>query len=313
MDKNLLLSDALSNCSSSKREMLINAIIEFVEIKKDERLSSQLVNIFNNLHVSACIVDDMLDNEILHRTKKHAFFSRHGSAKAAITAMHLFNHALLEMTKLGYNVSMGNILELVECLIHSEEADVGIVDFELSLSPIEWYDRVSSMKSSYELFVFIEILKEKSLVIKKDQERIYNAIRTFGQLIQITNDWEDLFENDPLYRTGASDEYMVTYSLPLALYCQHFDSQARKLVGMKIKRENIGRIFERILCNKIKELSRQYICDKYAEFMSFIPPESQCASSLQQIALFALSGLYWKGHMLDAEPLIKKEMLTLRV
>jgi|GEM_PF-4433197 len=193
--------------------------------------------VIERIHGSATIIDDMLDNEAV-RKNIPSYYVRHGKPVAAFAALNLMVKAIEQLC--GSPIALARLLENIRLMIDAEEADVGLQTRNPKLTPMEWYQNVVSKKISGELLLILNLCTSPDQVSDSRPEDLRLVTEKLGQLIQYCDDRYDVLVNNPFARMREEEGYVLTYSLPLAVYMADNGSDMEQFVGVKIPRAIAG-------------------------------------------------------------------------
>jgi geranylgeranyl pyrophosphate synthase len=286
------LKDALA--FSSKRRVLfvklyqkIGAGLGFEQISEEV-----LVEALEHIHGSATIIDDMLDNDYL-RKEIPSYYIRHGNAVAAFAALNLMMRGIeLISTRTD---DLKRVLRIVREMIDAEEADVGLQKRPATTSPLDWYQDVVSKKIAGELLLILQLCSKGSQRLSTTVAELEQLTCLLGQFIQYCDDWYDVLVESPLAQTGANDDYVLTYSLPLALYLTNAPDDLEDFVGKKIDREIARTIIEKISAAANKDRTEKFIETTYESFINLCRWSSiPSCDELAEMATTVKSKAYWE-------------------
>lgn len=286
------LRDALA--FSSKRRVLfvklyqrIGSLLGFAQISEEV-----VVQALEHIHASATILDDMLDNEYL-RKDIPTYYMRHGHSVAAFAALNLMMKGIELVSENTPNVK--GVLEIIRRMIDAEEADVGLKKRDATMSPLAWYRDVVSKKIAGELLLILLLCSEGSDDSNGRLPELERLTCLLGQFIQYCDDWYDVLVKDPLATNTDEAGYVLTYSLPLALYLSTVDDEMETFVGTKIDRVSAKRIIERISLPSNRSRVEQFIQAAYHDLLKSLRTSSiPGRADLAEIAIALKTEAYWE-------------------
>ena len=216
---------------SSNRRFTVIALIRDICIGIGARVIplEQVVDCFNKLHSAASILDDLADNETI-RAGKPTFHIRHSSVIAAITSVHLLLDGIQDCLSFGldHEQAFHHLLNIAR----AEEADIGMIGRDTSHTYLQWYINVTARKTSHEFLLLLDILSQGVARSRaKELEVLRDVINEYGLLLQLANDWRDWFVNDPLYRVGKDENFVLTNSLAIAMQCERGEIKLANEIG----------------------------------------------------------------------------------
>lgn len=296
MNKDIFISEYVSDAlayQSRRREGLFDALFSIGKLGQNEsKVRSAVGLIFSELHSSACIIDDMVDHEKI-REGLPAFYVRHGNGVAAITALHLMVSSIGRLVSGGVPADI--VFDRIGNLVFSEEADAGIVKMPIDESPLSWYLNVSSLKTAYELQLIMDyIFVYADGYVQSTRSVILVALLKLGRIIQMGNDWRDLIENDPWYRSGFSDQYHVTFSLPLAVSSEYFGTNLASSVGAPICRKDFSTFKARVQSREVQKCCVDLMRKEHGSFTDLVISNPGLGlERLVPVAEFVMAGHLW--------------------
>lgn len=244
------------------------------------------------LHAAVSIVDDLLDGEEL-RNDTPVFHVRHSKSLAALASIHLLLEAIRDCVFAGVEIEwlMGTLLEMTE----AEEADIGLIPKPEHTSFLDWYEQTSGSKTAIELSILLAICIGKPTQRLEGIPTLKEAVRQLGVLLQMTNDWRDLFANDPMYRMGGLSYYTLTFSMPLAVYCEMSGNDLTAMLGTQMPIEAARELLKKILSVDVQDQCRQLIMDKRNKLADAISMSGiRSLAALDEIAAVATNGHFWR-------------------
>jgi geranylgeranyl pyrophosphate synthase len=292
MVTNDYLSDAL-NFTSNRRLVFVKMFQKIGrEFGVNQPPEEAVAYAMECIHASATIIDDMLDNECL-RKDLPSYYVRHGGPVAAFAALNLMVKGIEAIS--GHVIEMRGTLEVIRCMIDAEEADVGLRRRAPSASPLEWYMNVVSRKIACELILILNVSMQGVPAAEGMVAALSRSTLRLGQLIQFCDDWYDLLIRDPFASTGEDAGYVLTYSLPLALYMCAHGNDFETLLGVRMDRQMASRVVGVITAEPIKSAVESFIEDehrKLIESLQLLP--ASWAAEFAEIAIAVRSPQYWE-------------------
>jgi geranylgeranyl pyrophosphate synthase len=289
--------------------MLKNYLIDALKYKSNRRLnlvrlfqsigsannclqqSEEIVlEIIENIHSSASIIDDMLDNEST-RKGLPSYYIRNGYSVASFASLNLMVSAIEKINHHYKNPT--EFLRHIRNMIDAEEADLNLCQRPEEIDIMKWYYNQVSVKISEELMVMLLLCFEGKFETEKSKITS-NTIYEFGKQIQFCNDWYDILVRDPFARV-EDDNYVFTYSLPLALYLQS-EPKIERIVGKKTNKKDAKLILDKIREGKINEQVKQIIDSNHEKIVSTI--KNNNLNELNPLILFLekiKTNSYWEG------------------
>ncbi len=286
------LCDALS--FSSRRRLLFVRLYQQIGTHLGfEQLSEQVVvQALEHIHASATIIDDMLDNEHL-RKDIPSYYVRHGHPIAAFAALNLMVKGIELISKNTYDIN--KVLAIIRGMVDAEEADIGLRKRTSKASPLEWYRNIVSKKIAGELLLILLLCSQGDDSSKGALRELERLTTLLGQFIQYCDDWYDILVRDPFAQTSEEDAYVLTYSLPLAVYLNHTDDNIEPLIGLKIDRVTAMEIIDKISAPGNRLKVEGFIKDAYQDLAeslqaSLIPEWAELA----EVADVVRTKAYWE-------------------
>jgi geranylgeranyl pyrophosphate synthase len=251
-----------------------------------------IVQILEHIHASATIIDDMLDNEYL-RKDLPSYYVRHGHPVSAFAALNLMIKGL-ELA--CYNSQdIKGILDTLRGMIDAEEADIGLRRRPPEVSPLGWYQDVVSKKIAGELQIILLLCSQGSDRSHYMLPELEHLTFLLGQFIQYCDDWYDVLVRDPFAQNSTEDDYVLTYSLPLALYLNTNNHHMETVVGVKIDRKSAQEIMGKISESGNRSLVERFIEEAYRELVKSLRISSiPGMSELVDIATTVKTEAYWE-------------------
>jgi geranylgeranyl pyrophosphate synthase len=258
------LNDAFS--FSSKRRVLFVRLYQRIGSHLGfEQISEQtIVQALEHIHASATIIDDMLDNEHL-RKDIPSYYVRHGHSIAAFAALNLMIKGIELISNSTYDIN--KVLGIIRGMIDAEEADIGLRKRTSKVAPLGWYRDVVSKKIAGELLLILLLCSQGADNSKGALRELERLTILLGQFIQYCDDWYDILIRDPFAQTSEKGAYVLTYSLPLAVYLSHTDDNIEKLVGVKIDRTTAMEIMGKISAPGNRLRVEEFIKDAHQDLV----------------------------------------------
>ena len=291
-DKIKAINDAFGK-SSNRREPILRLFVECSKECGVENLNTALLGSFmERLHAAVSIIDDIVDGESL-RNNIPTFHKRHSPGVAAIASIHLVLEVIYEACLECLDIA--KITRLLIEMTNAEEADVGMILRPMDISPLDWYRKHSARKTAIEMMLMFEICCP-SPPRNDIKQIILETTKALGTLLQMTNDWRDFFIKSPLYRIQDGDFFVVTYSLPFAIYAETNSNFESDLIGKRIDKIDAEDIISRYTSDDIRAHAKSLITEQHELVIKqcdFISNDS-IRKAFLEIASMASSGAYWK-------------------
>lgn len=288
-----VIADALERSSNRRTHIVeifscIAAYYDCSPVNIDNILEA-----FGKIHAAASIMDDLLDNEQF-RNGEPTYHTRHSIPLAALASIHLTFDAIEDFSNLG--VPYKKIMKRVLNMTYAEEADIGILKKPKQTGYLDWYENVSGRKTSHELLLLIDtVLHDLDPKLETEVEKTYSVIDHFGLLLQMTNDWRDFFETDPFYRLGEGEKFVITNSLPFAIYCQFEDPNMFEVLGKAFDKIEAASNLNRYLTTTNKLRCKDVIHNHFHELEVSVKTSGiPSMLPLLKIAEAAVSGEFWR-------------------
>jgi len=294
--ENSYLNDAF--VFSSKRRVLFVRLYQricrhlgFEQISEDV-----VVRALEHIHASATIIDDMLDNDYL-RKEIPSYYVRHGHPVAAFAALNLMIKGIELVGDNGKDLRKA--VAIIRGMILAEEADVGLRRRDKSAAPLQWYRDVVSTKISWELLLILLLCSDGPA--QSDQLCKLEAItRLLGQFIQYCDDWYDVLIRDPFAQNNKESGYVLTYSLPLAVYLQDTNDPVESMVGVKVDQVLAAEVMKKLTAKPNRLRVERFIEEAYGDLVQSLQrskiPEWE---ELTEVAGAVKTEEYWERKYYD--------------
>ena len=291
------ISDALGR-SSKRRSELIAWMATAANYLGCQRLPlGRVEEAFEKLHAAGSIMDDLLDNESF-RNGEPTYHRRHSARLAALTSSHLAFESIRDF--LGLGLSGPRVLDRIMALVHSEEADVGVILKPADYGYLSWYKSVSGRKTAHELMLLLDIFTtDIPLGNTAELGKLYASLETLGLILQMTNDWRDCFEMDPFYRLNSLDDFVLTFSLPVAVFCEVNENgeSVYGRLGHAFDIHEANAIVKKFTTPSIRAQCRIEIEQQYNALLAAVESISiPGVSSMSAVAEAAMTGNFWKHY-----------------
>jgi geranylgeranyl pyrophosphate synthase len=230
---------------SSKRRVLFVRLYQRIgrHLGFNQISEEIVVQALEHIHASATIIDDMLDNEYL-RKEIPSYYVRHGQPVAAFAALNLMTKGIELISSSTCDIK--GVLGIIRVMIDAEEADVGLRKRVPTISHLDWYRDVASKKIAGELLLILLLCSQGHANSNNTLRELERLTSLLGQFIQYCDDWYDVLIRDPFAQNRENDGYVLTYSLPLAIYLNSTDPNLEALVGVKIDQASARGVIEKI-------------------------------------------------------------------
>jgi Polyprenyl synthetase len=285
------LVDALSY-SSKRRLMFVRLYQEIGRELGFRQLSDQFIfEVLERIHSSASIIDDMLDNEAV-RKDFPSYYIRHGKAVAGFAALNLMISAIEELNKNASEI--GSVMECLREMIDAEEADLALRERVTDSTPLEWYRRIVSKKIAGELGLILTLCTLGEGSNDKTVQDLVKITCRLGQFIQYADDHFDILVRDPFARVRG-EHYVLTYSLPLAVYMTENDHIFEEFIGVRISRSLAREILIQLQHEKNVLSVETFIHAEHTKLVDSIGKLSlKSAPQLAAIAQLVKTKAYWE-------------------
>ena len=290
--ENNYLNDAFI-FSSNRRVLFVRLFqqiggdLGFVQISEEV-----IVKTLEHIHASATIIDDMLDNEYL-RKEIPSYYVRHGHSVAAFAALNLMIKGIEIVCNSIHDIK--GVLEIIRVMIEAEEADVGLQKRSPTVSPLDWYRSVVSNKIAGELRLILLLCSQGSNNSNSTLHELERLTSQLGQFIQYCDDWYDVLIKDPFEQNSEEDGYVLTYSLPLAIYLTNVNENLETFVGVRVDRISARAVMEKITAPSNKLRSEEFIETAYQNLVKSLQISPIPGwTKLVEVATIVKTEAYWE-------------------